>query len=81
MITWEELVELEPGILELEKFILSRIPTNDLKLWDVDYKPILNTLVGYRSKSNNPILRTVEAHTVAYQYHSSCPQWLPLLPS
>lgn len=67
MVTWEELVELEPELMELEKLIRKRKP-NTIKNWYAEYLPILIELVGYYRKKESEILETRQAYDVAYQY-------------
>ena len=65
--TWEELVELEPKLLDLEEKVRKGKP-NDLIKWSKDYKPVLTKLVGYFRKEGPNALKTTEAYTTAYYY-------------
>jgi hypothetical protein len=74
MITWDELVELEPRLLDLEKDVKSvkddqsreSFCANDV--WYGIFRSDLSSLVGRYSRGNDAKLRTPYAFEVAYNH-------------
>lgn len=77
MITWEELTQIEPALLDLHRRIKDAVGgrrltfEESLRLWyglagKPGYKHQMNNLVGFWATRDHPLLQTPEAHGVAY---------------
>ena len=67
MLTWHDLVMLEPRLLDLERSIRREGPY-DRDVWYKIYKPDLRLLVGFDREKGPEILQTAEAYDVAYNH-------------
>jgi hypothetical protein len=69
-LTWEQLTELEPRLQALLAEVETQGATN--------YKRRMEELVGFYAQHPDPRMRTVAAHTVAYDrlYQAAAARWL-----
>ena len=74
MLTWNDLTEREPRLVELLMDI-KRVKDDKTKrsfcanrVWYQDFKPRLIEIVGWYSEKDDPMLRTQEAYDIAYDH-------------
>jgi hypothetical protein len=68
---WEELILAEPRLDDLFRAAKHyRVPTAGVFcaeiLWHARFKPQLTFLVGFRCRSEDPVMRTMQAYDVAF---------------
>jgi hypothetical protein len=70
---WQALIKREPLLLDLFRAAQSikddgrrKYPFDEIKVWYLEFKPILIDLVGHARK-DDPVLRTCRAYEVAYE--------------
>lgn len=74
MLTWNDLTEREPRLIGL--LIDIKMVKDDKakrsfcanQVWYRDFKPRVITLVGWYAELDDPMLRTMEAYDIGYQY-------------
>ena len=74
MLTWNDLAEREPRLVVLLMEI-KHVKDDKTKrsfcanrVWYRDFKPRVIKLVGWYAELDDPMLRTVEAYDIGYQY-------------